>query len=127
MKDTNGRPIGVANENPILDSRMYEMKYNDGHTSSLEAILVAENLFAQFDQAGNRFTILDSIIGTRTDGTQIKYIKDAFVHTSTGTKRRVNTTKGYEIFIQWKDRITTWNTLKNVKYLYSVQMAELAV
>ena len=71
MKDTNGRPIGVANENPILDSRMYEMEYNDGHTSSLEAILVAENLFAQFDQAGNRFTILDSITGTRTDSTQV--------------------------------------------------------
>ena len=49
------------------------------------------------------------------------------MHTSTGTKRRVNTTKGYEIFIQWKDRITTWNTLKNVKDLYPVQMAEFAV
>ena len=22
LKDTNGRPIGVANDNPILDSRM---------------------------------------------------------------------------------------------------------
>ena len=25
LKDANGRPIGVANENPILDSRMYEV------------------------------------------------------------------------------------------------------
>ena len=71
LKDANVSPNGVANENPILDSRMYEMEYNDGHTSSLEAILVAENLFAQFDQAGNRFTILDSITGTRTDSTQV--------------------------------------------------------
>ena len=50
---------------------MYEVEYNDVHTAYLAAKLIVENLFAQVDQAGNRFTILDSIIGTRTDGTQI--------------------------------------------------------
>ena len=59
LKDTNVRPIGVANDNPILDYRMYEVEYNDGHTTSLSPNLIAENLFTQVDQAGNRFTILD--------------------------------------------------------------------
>ena len=26
LKDANGRPIGVANDNPILDSRIYEVE-----------------------------------------------------------------------------------------------------
>ena len=40
LKDANVSPIGVAN-NPILDSRMYEVEYNDGHTSSLAANIIA--------------------------------------------------------------------------------------
>ena len=126
MKDANVSPNGVANENPILDSQMYELEYNEGHNASLAANIIAENLFAQVDQAGNRFTILYSITGTRTDGTQVLQ-KDTFVHTSTGTKIIVNTTQIWEIFIQCKDVSTTWNTLKNVKDLYPVQMDEFAV
>ena len=26
LKDANGRPIGVANDNPMLDSQMYEVE-----------------------------------------------------------------------------------------------------
>ena len=37
LKDANERPIGIANDNPILDSHMYEVEYNDVHTASLEA------------------------------------------------------------------------------------------
>ena len=64
LKDANGRLIGVANDNLILDSRMYEVKYNDGHTSSLAANVIAENLFAQVDQEGNQFVILEAIVGS---------------------------------------------------------------
>ena len=92
----------------------------------MAANLIADTLFAQVDQPGNRFTILYSITGTRADGTQVLH-KDALLHTSTGTERRVNTTKGWNIFIQWQDGITTWNTMNNVKDSYPVQMAEFAV
>ena len=126
MKDANGRPIGIASDNPIMDSRMYEVKKNDGHTVYLAGNIVAVNLFAQVDQARNLFTILYSLTGTRTDGTQVLQ-QDAFAHTSTGNKIRMNTTMVWEIFIQWKDGSTTWNKLKDVKYLYPVHMAEFAV
>ena len=72
---------------------MNEVEYNAGQTASLAANLIDDNLFAQVNQAGNRFKILDLITGTRTDGTQVLQ-QDAFVHTSRGTKRRVNTTIG---------------------------------
>ena len=29
--DKNDLPIGISNENPILDSRVYKVKYQDGH------------------------------------------------------------------------------------------------
>ena len=92
----------------------------------MSANLIADNSFAQFDQAENRSTIIDPITETRTDGTQVLQ-KDALLHISTGTKIRVNTTKGWGGFIQWKDGSTTWNTLKNLKDYYPVQMAGFAV
>ena len=46
-KDNQGRPIGIALENPILDTRMYEVEYQDVHTAALAANLISENLFAQ--------------------------------------------------------------------------------
>ena len=41
LKDANGRPIGISNENTIRDSCMYEVEYNDGHTTSLASNLIA--------------------------------------------------------------------------------------
>ena len=70
LKDANGRPIGVANDNPILNSRMYEVEYHDEYVAAMVANLIAENLFAQVDQEGNRFVLIESILDTRTNDTQ---------------------------------------------------------
>ena len=41
LKDANFRPIGITNDNSIIYSLMYELEYNDGHTASLAANLIA--------------------------------------------------------------------------------------
>ena len=53
LKDANGIPIGTANDNPLLNMRMYEVEYLDGECASLFANHIAENLFAQVDDEGN--------------------------------------------------------------------------
>ena len=52
--DKDGLPIGTANNNPILDTRVYEVEFPDRHRASLAANIIAENLFAQVDPEGNR-------------------------------------------------------------------------
>ena len=47
--------------------------------------------------------------------------------TRTGTKRRRETTKGWEILIEWKDGSMNWVALKDVKESYPVQLAEFAI
>ena len=42
----DGNPIGIANDNPILDSRIYVVEWSDGRTEDLMANIIAENLFA---------------------------------------------------------------------------------
>ena len=77
----------MVNDNPMLESRMYEVKYHDGYVASMAANVIFENLFTLVEQEGNRFLLIDSIIDTRTDGTP-KLQQDVFVVTNNGTKRR---------------------------------------
>ena len=62
LKDANGLPIGTANENPILYTRVYEVEYVDGHKASLTANAIAQNMFAQVDDEGNRHLLFEKII-----------------------------------------------------------------
>ena len=96
LKDNQGQPIGIASDNPILDTRMYEVEYQDGHTAALALNIIAENLFAQVDEEGNRLVLFDEIVDVRTDGTQVLQ-QDALVTMSSGTQRWVTMTKGWEV------------------------------
>ena len=69
---------------------------------------------------------MSEIVDHRTTGQEIRQ-QDAFVTTRTGTKRRRETTKGWEILVEWKDGSTTWVQLKDLKESYPVQLAEYAV
>ena len=50
LRHANGIPIGMANDNPILDSRMYKVEYQDGTKALLAANYITKNMFAQVDQ-----------------------------------------------------------------------------
>ena len=62
LRDHRGNPIGAANDNPIIDTPMYEVKYTDGYKQSLSANVIAENIFASVDEEGYMHLLLDSII-----------------------------------------------------------------
>ena len=85
LKDTNGKPIGVANDKPIVDLRMYEVEYHYGYVGAMAANVIDDNLFAEVDQNGNIFVLIEYIINIRTDGTQTLQ-KDVLVITKSATK-----------------------------------------
>ena len=59
--DQDGRPIRRPSNNPLLDSRRYEVEYLDGTTEVLTANIIAENLLAQVDDQGHRHLMIDEI------------------------------------------------------------------
>ena len=126
LRDANGLPIGTANDNPLLDTRLYEVEYADGYKASLAANTIAINMFAQVDAEGNRHVLFDEIIDHRTDGSEIKS-DNAFITSNNGGRRRKETTKGWELLVQWKDGSTTWEKLKDMKECYPVQVSEYSV
>ena len=59
--DQDGKPIGRPSNNPLLDSRQYEIEYLDVTTEVLTANIIAENLLAQVDNQGHRHLMIDKI------------------------------------------------------------------
>ncbi len=52
----------MANSNPILDTRVYDVQFPDRHTETFAANVIAENIYSQLDSEGNRFLLIDEII-----------------------------------------------------------------
>ena len=126
LRDSNGLPIGKANENPVLDTRVYEVEYADGYKASLSANTIALNMFSQVDEEGNRHVLFDQIIDHRVDGSELKHM-DAFIESKNGGRCRKETTRGWELLVQWKDGSTSWECLKDMKNCYPVQVAEFSI
>ena len=54
LRNANRIPIGVAHDNPMLDTRIYEVEYHDGHKASLTENTISKKLFPQVDEEGNQ-------------------------------------------------------------------------
>jgi Reverse transcriptase (RNA-dependent DNA polymerase) len=126
LRDAEGRPIGVANENPLLDTREYAVEFRDGRVESLSANMIAKNLYSQLDEEGKRHLLLADIVDHRRDERAIDKA-DAFIKRRNGVKRRLETTQGWQLLCEWKDGSTNWVALKDARHSYPVLVAEYAV
>ena len=50
LHDANGITIGMASDNPILDTRMYKVEYEDGEKSAFFANLITGNMLSHIDE-----------------------------------------------------------------------------
>jgi hypothetical protein len=123
--DDEGNPIGRAHSNPLLDTREYEVEYADGERETLTANILAENILAQVDEDGHRQLLLDEIVEHRTLPDAIPKDKGLLTLPS-GAQRKIRTTRGWELFVQWKDGSSNWIPLKDLKESYPVELAEYA-
>ena len=53
--------------------------------------------------------------------------KNAFDISSNVTKQREATTQGWEVYIHWEDKSTTWNTLRDIKYSFPTKLDKYSV
>jgi hypothetical protein len=122
-RDQNGRPIGLSNSNPMLDTREYEVQFPDGSTQSYLANVIAENLYSQVDAEGNQYAVMDEITDHEYDASvmtdeDLKLVADGKKH---------QTTKGWQLVVAWKDGTTSKVPLREMRNAYPVQVAEYAV
>ena len=123
--DFNGRPIGKANNNPLLDTREYICEYPDGTLDTYHANTIAENLWSQCDSEGQEFMLYKEIIDHRKDDKAIS--TNDGVKVENGVSKPIMTTAGWEILVEFTNGEVQWLPLKIVKESNPIELADYAV
>ncbi len=124
-RDAHGNPVGHANPNPILDTRIYQVTFPDGDTAEYSTNIIAESLYSQVDSKGYHHQLLKDIIDwKKLDDAIDEHNVYQISHNGNIHKRR--TTKGWKFCILWQDGSTSWENLKDLKQAFPVQIAEYA-
>jgi len=123
--DADGNPIGVANSNPLLDIRVYEVEFLDGHIKEYAANRIAESIYAEVDPEGNQFLLMDEITGHQKDGNAIEKANQWIQIGS--NRHRCKTTQGWKLKNLWKNGTTNWEWLRNLKESNPIKFAEYAI
>jgi len=87
---------------------------------------IAENMYAQVDEEGRQYLLLDEIFDHRSDGSAVA-TDDMYFTDKRGKKSLRQTTKGWQLNVKWKDGSSSWERLADLKESHPVQVAEYAV
>ena len=121
-KSNDGEETGRHSANPILNTKIYDVMFPDGAVKQYAANVIAENMWAQVDQEGHQYRILEGITGHRKDSNAVER-KDQFVKTKKGRQLR-QTTAGWDLCVAWKDGSEQWVKLKDIKGSNPLAVAE---
>ena len=72
VRDDNSELIGKSNSNPLLDTSLYEVQFDDGSVEKYHANIIAEHIYEQVDDDGCTRMVIDDIIDHRSDETAVK-------------------------------------------------------
>ena len=125
-RDHLGNPIGRAADNPVLDTRTYEVEWDDGGVDELTANLIAESMYAQCDPEGNQYLLLDCFVDHRKTDKAVAF-RDQMTTGPNGRAYQKRSTAGWQLCCRWKDGSTSWERLADLKEAYPVIAAEYAV
>ena len=60
--DDSGNIMGRAHENPIMDTRLYQVEFKGGKVTELTPNVIPELMYAQCDANGNEYLLLDALV-----------------------------------------------------------------
>ena len=118
--------VGTHNDNPILDSRVYEVEMPDGTYNDYSANVLIENIMASVDDQGQTPMMLEDIIGHRFNNDYINE-NDGWYITPQGSKKRRITTRGCDLNVQWTDGTSSWIPLKDMKESNPLEVSDYAI
>ena len=123
----HGQEMGRYDDNPLLNSIIYDVEFPDGQVKEYAANVIAENMFSQVDSDGYYNLLMDGIIDHRKDPAKAVPMEDKYLITRSGQRRLRKTTQGWDFLIAWKDGTESWVRLADLKESNPVELAEYAV
>jgi hypothetical protein len=123
--DADGNTVSQAQDWPILDTRTYDVEFDNGTITELTANKIAECMYAQCDPGGNQYMLLDCFVDFDRLMTAISFADQNIVMKGRPSKRC--SMYGLKICCQWKNGSTTWESLNDLKESRPLEMAEYAI
>jgi hypothetical protein len=102
-RDEDGNLVGRLNSNPILDTGLYEVEFEDGQVGT--ANVIAENIYEKLDDEGFAYTLFDSIVDHK-HGPEAVSADDGFTEYH-GRRVPKCTARGWKLCVWWKDDSTS--------------------
>ena len=121
--DENVQVIVTHNENPLLNTLVYNVKFPDGDVKKYAANLIAKNVLSQVDTNCYYTNTVKAILYHKLDGTAV-HMSDKFFNTKQGKPTQRHTTVGWSFLIKWKNGPKEWVHLKVLKKSNPVGVAE---
>ena len=125
-RNFDGTLVGTANPNPILDSRQYDVDFGDELYQEYSANVLLENLYSQVDEDGQSSSLLQCIVDHRCTDAAVPKEEGWYNPAGSTARKRVRTTKGWDIQVEWTDGTRTWVSLKDLKEANPIDLAEYA-
>jgi hypothetical protein len=125
-KGDDGKPVGVRNNNPILDTRRYTVRLLDGSEQELAANQIAENLYSQVNEHGQQELLFREIVNHRNTP-NFEYGPETMPARHGQNWKLPKTTKGVDIQVRFKDDSLVWLPMNEVRQSNPIELAEYAV
>ena len=119
-RDADGNYVGRINDNPILDTREYRVEFDGGEVIKLTANVIKEFMYAAYDDSGNYYLMMDSIVDYQKSNKALSVSSQRLVHRGRGFMWR--STMGWHLLFQWIDGSTLWQALKDLKESHQVEI-----
>ena len=117
----NGKVMGSYNDNPIMNSIVYDIEFPDGQVKEYAA-----NLLSQVHPDGHNQLLMEAIVDFKKDVVTVVLIHDKYLVTRTGQRRLRKTTQWWSFLVRWKDGKESWVKLVELKDSYAVEVDEFA-
>jgi hypothetical protein len=121
-----GKTMGTYDQNPLMNTMVYEVEFEDGDIVEYSANSIADNMLRQIDSEGFSITMLAGIVDFKKDETVAVSKSDGWVVTKRGNKKKRKTTQGWKLLVRWKDDSETWVPLKDIRASFPIEVAEFA-
>ena len=122
----DGKVAGKYDDNPYLNSIIYEVELADGRIKEYGANITAENMLTQVDSDGFSLSLMEGIIDYKRDDSIGISKTDKYITTSRGQRRLRKTTVGWKLLVKWRDQSESWVKLSELKESHPVETAEFA-
>jgi hypothetical protein len=121
----DGQTVGTYNDNPALNTVVYDVEFSDGTIREYSSNLIAQNMIAQINEDGFSKTLMEGIVDFRREGAALTH-QEAYVTMRHGQRRLRKTTQGWRLLVQWRDGNESWVHLKDLKESHPIETAEFA-